>query len=287
MKKGIFITFLALTSLIVLFLFEFIKYNSNSLRIVICDVGQGDAILITTPNKTQILIDGGPDKSVLACLSSNMPFWDRSIDAVILTHPHADHLYGLIDVVDRYNVSYFYTSNEDYNSQIYDLLKAKIADKKLSAKVLSKNDVIKENSGVSFKVISTASNQIIKSDQNNSNYDLNQSSVVLLLDFNDFEALFTGDAESGVLESNISDIPDIEFLKVPHHGSRIGMSDLLLNKSKPEVAAISVGDENKYGHPTKEAINFLVSHKIKYLRTDMDGDIEIESNGKLYYVTSK
>jgi competence protein ComEC len=126
--------FTAVFSLIVLVFFVFSSLNDKKLHIIICDVGQGDAILIITPTQAQILIDGGPDKAVLECLSRNMPFWDRSLEAIIMTHPHADHLVGLMDVVDRYRLSSFYTEDVKTGSELQNLLEAKLAAKNLSAK---------------------------------------------------------------------------------------------------------------------------------------------------------
>src|SRR3989344_4613289 len=146
MKKAVFIIILAPASLCVLIFFSYFSFIDNKLHIVICNVGQGDAIFITTPSQAQILIDGGPDKSVLDCLGRHMPFWDRSLDAVILTHPHADHLTGFLDVIDRYKLSTYYSANTPADSKVYKLLKVKLADKKVSAKELHKGSRIADMS---------------------------------------------------------------------------------------------------------------------------------------------
>src|SRR3990172_8141877 len=112
MKKNVFILALASASLLILIIFVFFNFNDKKLHIVICNVGQGDAIFITTPVQAQILVDGGPDKAVLDCLSRHMPFWDRSLDAVILTHPDADHITGVVPVIERYSVNTLFTQSK-------------------------------------------------------------------------------------------------------------------------------------------------------------------------------
>src|SRR4051812_44999369 len=102
MKNSILFTFVGLVLVIVLAVFEAGKFNDGKLHVIFCNVGQGDAIFIRTPNGKNMLIDGGPDRSVLNCLAKHMPFWERRIDLMLLTHPHADHFMGMYYVLDRY-----------------------------------------------------------------------------------------------------------------------------------------------------------------------------------------
>ena len=131
MKKFLLLISTALIILGFLILFAFLNYKDDKLHIVFCDVGQGDAIFIRTSREADILIDGGPDAKVLECLSSHMPFWDRSIDLVIMTHPDADHSTGLISVVERYRIEKFYTQAIPGKTDVYKRLEANLAKKQL------------------------------------------------------------------------------------------------------------------------------------------------------------
>lgn len=284
MKKAIFIFSTASILFIFLIFFVFVKNNDGKLHLVICNVGQGDAIFIRTPNQADILIDGGPDKKVLECLSRHMPFWDRSLDVVILTHPHADHVTGLVDVVERYRVKSFYSERVEAETQIYKLFRLKLAEEKLSAKDLYSPTAFKEKSGLKLNTLWPTTEAIQKTDLNNTNLDLNGLSVIQLLEYGKFKALLTGDA--GVVAGDLiaQEAGDVNVLKVPHHGSKTGMSSYFLSAIKPELAVISLGAKNKYGHPAKLSLDLLKEYKAKILRTDLNGEIEIISNGLNYSV---
>ena len=284
MKKVLIIFFIASVFLIILIFFYVLKFNDHKLHVVVCDVGQGDAIFVSTPSNSQILIDGGPDRSVLDCLASNMPFWDRTIDAVILTHPHADHLVGLIAVVDRYGVKSFYTEQVSEQGEAYKLLKLRLAVKNVSANYLTSGDIISEKNGAKVYTLWPRLNTLETADQNSSKLDLNGLSVVQILEYGDFSMLFTGDAGSNVLDQIIADVGDIDVLKVPHHGSKTGMSDIFISESQPEFGIISVGKDNYYGHPSNNSLDLLRKYQVKILRTDVDGQIEIVSDGVTWSV---
>ncbi len=282
MKKGILIFITASISLTFLIFFAFFNYNDNKLHLIICNVGQGDAIFIRTPS-SQILIDGGPDKKVLECLSRHMPFWDKSLDAVILTHPDADHLSGIIDVIKRYRLDGFYTQNRPGKTQLYKLFTDVLAEKKLSAKYVARGDRLKLKDGAVFDIIWPASKDSQKLDQNIANIPLNQYSVIAVLKFGNFSVLLTGDAGSEVMDQ-LADLGDIGVLKVPHHGSKTGMDDYFLSSISPELAVISVGTNNRYLHPAKISLELLEKHKVKILRTDLNGEVEIVSDGSTWSV---
>ena len=287
MKKLVFLFFTASIFLIILIFFVFFRFNDSKLHIVICNVGQGDAIFIRTPAQADILIDGGPDKKVLDCLSRHMPFWDRSLDLVIMTHPDADHSTGLVDVIKRYQVSSFYTEEVAGKTQIFKLLETVLAEKKLSAKYLHLGDRLSDSSGFSMQTLWPSLKAIQETDQNRANLRLNELSVIELISYGKFSALLTGDAGSKVMDQIADRARSIIILKVPHHGSKTGMSDQFLSLTSPEIAVISVGVKNKYGHPTKFSLDLLESHKVKILRTDLDGEIEILSDGKTWSVVKK
>ncbi|MBI2621021.1 MAG: MBL fold metallo-hydrolase [Candidatus Levybacteria bacterium] len=287
MKKLILTFSGASIGLVILIFFVFSRFNDARLHIVICDVGQGDAIFIRTASQTDILIDGGPDKKVLDCLSRHMPFWDRTLDLVIMTHPDADHSTGLVDVVKRYKVNSFYTEEVPGRTQIFKLLETVLAEQKLSAKFLYTGDKFNDQNGFSMITLWPSTEAIESVDQNSTNLRLNELSVIVLVSYGDFRALLTGDAGSAVMDQIAGQAGSINILKVPHHGSKTGMSDEFLNLTDPEIAVISVGTKNRYGHPSPFSLGLLEKHRIKVLRTDLDGEIEIISDGLRYSVKAE
>ncbi len=294
MKKTILIFFTALVSLIFLIFFVYLRSNDRKLHLVVCDVGQGDAIFIRTASQADILIDGGPDKKVLECLGRHMPFWDRSLDIIILTHPDADHVTGLIDVIERYKIRYLLTQPNPGKTQIYELFTNVLAEKKLSAKYVSKGEGFSVGGETSFKILwpaspgtslgGPASDKPEEITQNSSNPSLNRFSVISVISYGKFSALLTGDAGSEIQDAVAPSARDIDILKVPHHGSKTGMNDYILDQTTPDLAIISVGSNNRYGHPSRLSLDLLKKHNIKVLRTDQMGEIEIVSDGLTWSV---
>lgn len=286
MKKGAILLSFSVVFLVAIVLIQYSKFHDGKLHIVICDVGQGDAIFIRTPKGSDILVDGGPNDEVLSCLSSNMPFWDRTVEIVILTHPDADHSTGMIDVIERYGVIQLITQKVPGKTKIFERLMDGLAEKKLAAKYSYQGDLIKEGESLALKILWPSKEAVKISEQNisKSNIKLNELSIVFELKYENFEGLFTGDAGSWVLESIASDVGDIDFLKVPHHGSKTGISSPLLSIIDPELAVISSGKENRYGHPSSFTLDLLNLSDVKTLRTDQEGEIEIVSDGEKYWV---
>ena len=284
MKKAIFIFFTASIFLILLIFFVYLSSNDGKLHLVVCNVGQGDAIFIRTASKADILIDGGPDKKVLECLGRHMPFWDRSLDIIILTHPDADHITGLIDVIERYKIRYLLTQPNPGKTQIYELFTNVLAEEKISAKYVSRAGEFSIGKEASFKILWPASDKPEEINQNSSKASLNRFSVISVLSYGKFNALLTGDAGSEIQDKIAPSVGDIDVLKVPHHGSKTGMSDYFLSLTKPELALISVGENNRYGHPTKFILDLLKNRGVKTLRTDQSGDLEIVSDGTSWSV---
>lgn len=285
MKKNV----LTFGTLIILFLgfftFNLYKFNDNYLHIVMCDVGQGDAIFIRTPSKSNILIDGGPDDSVLDCLNNNLPFWDKKIDLIILTHPHADHLNGLKYVLERYTVLHFVTEKIESKSQGFKSLEAKLAAKNLTAKYIYAGDKIIFTNNVVFTTMWPDKEWVASQEASlKSNFDFNNTSLVELLTYRDFKALFTGDAGVKIEDGIAAQVGKINLLKVPHHGSRTGMSDYFLSSIRPDLALISAGKGNSYGHPAKYSLDLLKKYEVKTLRTDTYGEIEVVTDGKSYWL---
>lgn len=256
------------------------KADSGDLKIYFFDVGQGDAEYIKTPGGGDILIDGGPDDSVLNELGKIMSPGDRKIDLVVLTHPHADHLNGLVDVLSRYEVGEVWETGVEYPSSTYDAFKEKIRDFQI------KDDFVKagaeknfDNNEVKFSVLSPLSTL-----QNRKMDNINNSSIVNRLESNDFSVLFLGDAEKEVQLQFKDKLKRATVLKIGHHGSENGTAEDLLKIVRPAVAVIEVGKGNTYGHPANSVIEMLKNYAVQIYRTDQNGTIEIDFNGKDYFI---
>lgn len=279
MKIKDFVYFLVIILFCFNVLFWFIVFDLNKenfYKIVFFNVGQGDAIFIESLKKQRILIDGGPDSTILNKLAKEMPFYDRTIDLIILTHPEIDHLTGLNEVLKKYKIENIIWTGvkretHEYKSEYkkwLELIKEEGANIKLAQK------------GISIK-LNDSHLDILYPFENLENQEVknnNDSSIVSQLFFKNNVFLFTGDI-SGVVEKKLLAEPGIQIksdvLKISHHGSRFSSEQDFLEKVSPKIAVISVG-KNFYGHPTKEVLSKLDKLNIKFLRTDQNGDIKIK-----------
>lgn len=278
-------------------LFQFLgNITDGTLKITHCDVGQGDGAYIRFPDGRDMVVDGGPNDDIIECLSKHMPFYDRHIDIVLLTHPQKDHMQGLISVLDRYDVGYMVRSDIQNNTEGYAQLLAIIEKKKIPVKFVTAGDrVMVGNATVT--ILWPTADQITRmkpsmvSETSSSprvlgasTGDLNDGSIVFWLRYGTFDEVFTGDADTRI-EKNYLGTPlssdGIEVLKVPHHGSKTGMSESYVSWLKPKVAVISVG-KNNYGHPADAILTLLNQYSAKTERTDKVGDIEIQTDGKIW-----
>jgi len=267
--------------------------QDEKLHLIACDVGQGDAILAIYKNN-QVLIDGGPDKKVLDCLSRHMSYWDKKIEVVMLTHPQQDHYGGLIDVFKSYEVETFVGNAVDSSSQGYQVLKNLV--ERSGARVINPNEETTIRLGLIYLDIVSPLKGLLAAEttQNDSdvlgafttNRDLNDFSIVAILSLGDFDALLTGDVGPEIIPEIIAagEIKDIEYIKVPHHGSKNGLTKQMLDATSPEVAVISSGKNNSYGHPHAEVLQMLREKDIRILRTDEVGDVVVESDGDKFWI---
>lgn len=252
----------------------FVLAGKNYLEVSFMDVGQGDSIFIETPEGHQIIIDGGPNSRILEKLAERMPFWDKSIDVLILTHPEKDHITGLIDVLERYKVNYFVWNgipkDDAQNKKLLEILEKLKNENKITVVAAGLGSKIIANNAL-FNVLGPAKDSLKK--------DANENSLVLKLSYGSSKFLFTGDIGFKV-EREIAGRENLEadVLKVAHHGSKYSTSDLFLAGVSPMAAVISVG-KNSYGHPTQEVLQKLNDFGARVLRTDENGDITILSNG--------
>ena len=221
------------------------------------DVGQGDATLVEINDDTQLLIDGGPDKSLLYEVGKLMPFDDRKIEHIILSHAHADHFMGLVYLLERYEVGQIYLTDYGNKSQDFIYFLERIGEKKISAVWVGRGDVLNLDT-LEIYMVWPPKGEIIK--------DLNDSSLVFYLRYLEDSVLFTGDASYQVLEKIKSDLEPVDILKVSHHGSRTGTSSSFVNVVQSRFAIISVAQRNRFGHPHSQVLSLLKN--MTTLRTD-------------------
>jgi competence protein ComEC len=257
--------------------------KSHYLEVVFFNVGQGDAIFIETPQKHQILIDGGPGSVILERLAKEMPFYDRSLDLVILTHPEADHMLGLIEVLKRYQVEYVLWTGIARDTPEYKEWKRALENEKADIRIAQAGQTIKIAKDIYLNILrprDRLEGEFLKNSNN--------TSIVSRLVFKNSSFLFTGDISEKVEEDLVASNFQIKsnILKVAHHGSKTSSSDYFLEAVSPGIAVIQVG-KNSYGHPTEEVLSRLRKIGIKIFRTDKEGDIKIISDGNNFKVKSK
>ena len=264
------------------FIWQFIFSLDGNLKVVFFDIGQGDSAFIETAQGHQILIDGGPGEKVLTKLGKAMPFWDRTIDLVVLSHPEYDHLSGLVKVLERYQVKNVLWTGIERNSKIFDEWQTAL-NKEKALIVIAKNGETIKAGLVGLYVLhplDSLEGQFLEKDSND-------TAVVLQVSYGQNKFLFTGDISSKVEKDLISQNPcpgpcslESDVLKVAHHGSKYSSSLEFLAAVAPRVAVISCGANNNYGHPQGAVLSNLQEFGITIRRTDQLGDIKVVSDGK-------
>jgi competence protein ComEC len=261
----------------IIFLTVFLGFNvysankdSGKLRVNFFDVGQGDGIFIQTPDGIDILIDGGPDKTILEKLSNVMPFYDKHIDYLIITHEHEDHLRGAIEVMDRYQIDKIYYNKSSAGPAPYSVIFEDVIQEETKLIEVNDLEVINLGKDKELKIYSFAQSLAGKSNTNN-------TSLMTKLSFEGSSFLFMADIESDleehVLEQDLELKADI--IKISHHGSSNSNSSDFLAEVNPEIAVILVGLDNDFGHPSRRVIRRLERKSVQVYRTDLDGDIKI------------
>ncbi len=284
MKKHFYLILIILFLTIVFASLAFWQNNSvenknEKTKIIFLDVGQGDAALIDAGNNTQILIDGGDGKDILNKLGEHLPFYDRKIELVIMTHPDKDHLGGLVEVLKYYEVEQILETGIKCEKTICEEWDKLITEKNIPVKYAEFGQRI-ETGNIEMSVLYP-----FESLKDKEVKDSNDVSIVLKLVVNSEQGLqpesvkilLTGDAgfpvENNLISQNIN--LESKILKVSHHGSKNATSNEFLKSVKPEKAIISVG-KNNYGHPAKELLNRLKNINVEIFRTDEGGDWILE-----------
>jgi beta-lactamase superfamily II metal-dependent hydrolase len=251
-------------------------------KITMLNVGQGDSFLIQASNGKQMLIDGGKDGAVLAELAKVMPWGDRSIDIVLATHPDMDHIGGLDAVLKRYKVDMFLTSEVGGDTQEYKNLLSIVNKKKIPAYFVK--------AGMRFDLSDKDYFLVLFPDRDVSGWETNTGSVVGKFVRGERSVLFTGDSPAPIeqyLVKKESKNLDVDILKLGHHGSRTSTTAALLKVATPELALISAGKNNSYGHPHKEVITLLKQFNVPYVSTQIEGTMTFETNGTKWWRTDK
>ena len=258
--------------------------NSNdTVKIEVLDIGQGDASLIYTKDEV-IMIDTGDvdERDRLEKLLKERNI--STIDKLIITHPHADHIGGAYVVFKNVNVKEVYDNGDATTSKTYQTYLKNIKQKNIAYHQLKAGDTVDFSDGVSFKVFSPTE-KMIKNDD-----DLNNNSIVGQLRYKDFTMLFTGDserdAEQNMVKSYGNELQS-DVLKSPHHGSRTSSSDDYLKTVKAKDVIISLAADNEYGHPHKQTLDRYKKYNMNVYRTDQDGTITITTDGSDDYTISK
>jgi competence protein ComEC len=250
------------------------------LHVMALDIGQGDAILIVAPSGQTVLIDGGPDPDLtLRRLGEWLPFWQRRLDVMVLTHPHEDHVAGLVPALERFQVGAVYEPGREHDNPTYPRFVA-MAHAAAAVHLARAGDVIALGDDTRLRVLfpdqPDAEAPLLDG-------DINNGSVVMLLESGTFRALLTGDAEAPVeallLERGL--VGPLDVLKVGHHGSNSSTTPALLAAVTPRVALISCGKDNEYGHPHAITLEQLAAVPgLVVRRTDLEGSLEVVSDGR-------
>ena len=247
----------------------------SGLKVAFLDVGQGDAVFVEAPNGNQVLIDGGPNKAVLRELSKQMPFYDRTIDGIVITHPHLDHYGGLVDVLDNYKIGFEMDSgNDNLESKGFDIYARKLEEEKAKRIFAKRGMRINLDEGLYLDILLPVINK--------KGMSAHDEMVVARLVYGNNSFLLTGDMEDNLESFLLSFGGSIksDVFKIGHHGSKTSTSEKFLGMVNPGLTIISAGKNNKYGHPHQEVTDRLARFEIPTLRTDEKGTVVLKSDGE-------
>lgn len=246
--------------------------ENKNVKIHYIDVGQGDSTLIQVKDKN-ILIDAGPRSSAEDLVKYLKGINIQKLDYVIATHPHEDHIGGMVSIIKNFKIGEFYAPKKTATTKTFENMINELQNKKLKIQVAKAGNEISLTSNSKIEFLAP----------NNSDYEeINDYSAVTRLTYEDNNFIFMGDAEKlsekEILQkgSNVK----AQVIKLGHHGSSTSSSKEFLDKVTPKYAIISCGKNNDYGHPHKETVNELKNRNIKYFRTDTEGTIVLYSDGK-------
>ena len=269
-------------TLLLIFLFTaviwyavFTESRNGILTVAFLNVGQGDAIFIEAPSGNQVLIDGGSGRGVLRELSKVMPFYDRSIDVVIATHPDKDHIGGLPDVLNNYAVDMFLESGNANDTGAYRALEEITAEQDIKIVLARRGMKLMLGGGVYLTILFP--------DRDVAEVESNTASIVAQLVYGDTKFLLMGDSPKSIekyLFSVMGKSLESDVLKVGHHGSKTSSDESFIGITSPQYAVISAGKDNRYGHPHEEVIDILKQFEVETINTAESGRIVFTSDGR-------
>lgn len=270
---------LVLLSILISASSPFLTTAIKELEIVFLDVGQGDSALIVTPEGKSVLIDGGESEQVVKVFNALNSRRIGTIDVVIATHPHTDHIDGLIDILEAYKVNKILEPGRIVDASVYTSFK-NLAQRRGIPIEIAREGMQFSVGSVSFEVLSPSEPL---------STDIDDSSVVLLMKYGAFSALFTGDIGIQIEDALLlkDKVSRVTLLKVAHHGSSTSSSEAFLNRIIPQYAVISVGAGNDYGHPSQDVITRLTNIGATVFRTDLQSSIVFKTDGKITSISNE
>lgn len=249
--------------------------RGGKLTVAFLNVGQGDAIFVESPTGTQMMIDGGPGAVVLRELGEVIPFYDRSIDLLLVSNPDADHIAGFIDILRSFKVNAVVEPGTIGASSDYRAFEELIKEEEARRIVAQRGQILHLGGGAYF--------EILFPDRDVSGLDTNDGSIIGKLVYGNTSFLFPGDAPAAI-ENYLSYVDkkrlDVDVLKVGHHGSKTSTGDALLGFASPAMAVISAGNGNRYGHPHAEVLERLKRFGVETFGTYERGRVILESDGE-------
>jgi len=244
------------------------------LTVTFLDVGQGDASLIETPDGVQMLIDGGPDGTVLRRLAHELPLFDRTLDIILGTHPDKDHIGGLVDVLKRYQVGQIITTENTGETMVASSYQKGLVQEGALVTMARAGQVYQLGASTTLTILAPKNDPVM--------LESNTASIVAKLSYGEIDFILTGDAPSSIEEYIVSIYGDAlrtEVLKLGHHGSKTSSSEIFLDKVVPKFAVVSAGKDNSYGHPHKKVIDAVSARGIEIISTADSGSVTFITDG--------
>lgn len=281
-KKAKFIFYLLAFFNLMIWLVYFANIEKD-FSVYFFDIGNGDGILIETPEGFRTVVDGGQNSKISEKIGLLEPFSGKEIDLLILTHPHEDHVFGALEIVRDYNVKNVLATKVSYDNPTYLKFLEEIKKKNINLIEGSQGDMLSLGD---LKIEVLFPFKKIGADEFS---NINNSSLVFKARYKNFSALFLGDIEEDagleILKQGVN--LGAEVVKISHQGAKNGAQNLpfFLERVNPKIAVISVG-ENKFGHPSSKTLERITKLDIDLFRTDKDGDIVVKSDGTGYWINA-
>ncbi|KND48730.1 MAG: competence protein ComEC [Parcubacteria bacterium C7867-003] len=282
-------TYLRWYFLLVLFVLAIVLFwillnpkKEGILTFAVLDVGQGDSLYIESPTGIQVIVDGGPGNNLLKVLPKVMPFYDRSVDMIVVTNPDSDHYEGFIKFLDKYSVSNILEPGTTNAYPAYEVFQKKIEQKNITKTLTRRGQVVDLGGGAYL--------QVLFPDRNVSEVAPNTGSIVMKLVYGETSVLLQGDSISNIEQYLLEldgDYLKSDILKAGHHGSKTSSVEEYVEKVAPKWTVISSGENNSYGHPHKETLQTMNKLKIPTFDTCNNGTIVFESDGKTFVLKNK